>query len=195
MRLTREEFDRAVGSESRFEDRIAVFGALLSRASGLDDNLVIVGGSAISIYTSGEYISKDIDIVGARGKIAPVLKRWGFELDRSGRRPYWVRGDIGFLVDLTGTNRYSGLDSHVIRIETRYGPVRVAAVEDLVMRRLTFGKRDRLVENIDEAVLVFDQFRDGFDFDYLEALVRYEHLEDVYKEFRVRAGLGAKPST
>jgi hypothetical protein len=189
MPISKSQFDRAMRSEARFEDRVAAFGAMLAKASRLGDRLVIVGGSAISIYTSGVYISKDIDIVGPRSRISPILRSWGFRLDAKGERPYWIREDLGFLVDLTGRRRYIGLESHVTRIDTRFGPIRLAAVEDLVLRRLVFAKRDRRVENIDEAVLVFDQHRDGFDLDYLEGMVKYERVGDAYAEFRRRAGL------
>lgn len=184
--VSRAEFEKAVASESTPEDRIVVFGALLARTSGLRGSLVIVGGSAISVYTSGGYVSEDIDLVGQKSRITPVLERWGFRIDEQGSRPYWVRKDLGLLVDLVGGSRSTGLESHVTTFRTAYGPVCVAAPEDLVIRRLILAKRDRREEHLNQAVLLVEQAGEGIDIEYLEVLVRYEGVEDVYRELRTR---------
>jgi hypothetical protein len=185
--VSRAEFEETLVSESAQEDRIVIFGALLAKTTGLCGSLVIVGGSAISVYTSGPYVSEGIDFVGRRARITPTLARWGFRLDKKGSRPYWVRDDLGLVVDLVGRTRYAGLESHVRTFQTTYGPVRVAAPEDLVIRRLIFAKMEGREEYLNQAALVFEQAGAGIDFGYLEALVRYEGVEDAYRELRARA--------
>ena len=191
--VSRREFEKAIAAESAKEDRIVVFGALVAKASGLRGSLVIVGGSAISVYTSGEYISADIDLVGSKSRIVPILERWGFRRDDQGDRPYWTRADLGLVVDLTGRVRYTGHVQGIRIFGTKYGPVSVAAPEDLIVRRLIFSKRGRKEESLNEAVLVFVQAGQGIDLEYVEARVRYEGVEDMYREFRNRAKLVSSP--
>src|SRR5690242_3698968 len=99
--MDRRAFRRALRDAPSEGARIAWFGALLARESGLRDQLIIVGGSAIEIYlTSSRYVSEDIDIVGEKRAIAPVLRRWGFiEKEGRDRRVYWMKRGLGY-VDL-----------------------------------------------------------------------------------------------
>jgi hypothetical protein len=183
--LTREEFDRALLSVSESEERVAILGALLARATRLGRNLVILGGSAISIRTRGEYVSGDIDILGRRTRIVRVLERWGFsrEEDRDGRT-YWTRGDLGLAIDIIDRARYSGHSAGVQTIQTPYGPTRIAAVEDLILRRLIRWKATGRREFLDQAVPLLIENRERIDYEYLETRVRYERIEDAYQELR-----------
>jgi hypothetical protein len=58
----------------------------------------------------------------------------------------------------------------------------VAAPEELVIRRLVLAKRDRKAEHLRPAALVFIQTREGLDAEYLRAMVRYERVEDVFRD-------------
>lgn len=188
--VSRAEFQRAIDSETARERRIALFGALLGRATGA--KITVVGGSAIAVYTLGKYVSHDIDITGSRTRIVPILKRWGFRLERGGERPYWLREDMGLAVDVLKT-RYSGLEGHVQTMETPQGPVRLAAPEDLILRRLMYSKHAQK-EAMAEAELLVAWFGDVLDHDYLEVVTRYERVEDRYRELLRRAGHRLIPS-
>jgi len=60
--------------------RILYFAALLRREAGLGpDDMVVVGGSAMEIYTEGAYVSGDIDICAPRDPTVSVLTAWGFK--------------------------------------------------------------------------------------------------------------------
>jgi hypothetical protein len=69
----------ALLSEAAPGMRTLYFGAVLAREARIvRGRLVIVGGSAIEIYTRGGYVSGDIDIVADRDRVRPVLEAWGF---------------------------------------------------------------------------------------------------------------------
>jgi hypothetical protein len=180
------ELETALRSERRIERRIALFGALLAQAAGPDGDLVIVGGSALCIYTKGEYVSGDVDVVGPRRQIATVLVRWGFQRDELGERPYWTRRDLGLVVEL-GRNRYSGFTEGLQTLQTPLGPVQLAAPEDLILRRLVLAKHGRAV-GLGEAELLIDRFEDDLDYEYLARVVRHEKVEDAYLELLQRTG-------
>ena len=132
------EFDKVVTSATTPEERIAWFGALLTRES--KTAIEIVGGSAIEIYlSSSKYVSQAIDLVGRRDRIRTVLRRWGFrQVTGRSHRVYWFKPSVG-LVDVVGAGDRSGLKPH--QVETPHGPVLVSAVEPLLLRRLTRAHR------------------------------------------------------
>lgn len=192
---SREDFERAIRRAISAPERVTVLGAMLARDSGLGDKLVIVGGSAVSVYTAGAYVSKDIDVVGGERRLAPTLRRWGFEAEeRSGRR-YWVRDDLGLLIDIIDREDYVGLADSVRVESTRFGPVRIAAVEDLIVRRLIFAKRDRSAKLLNQAVLLWIRFGRDVDEEYLDYHVRFEDIADTYREMRRRAMLASRETS
>jgi len=133
---TADEVQAVLAGISEADRRVLYFAALLRREAGLGpDDLVVVGGSAVEIYTQGAYVSGDIDICAPREPVASVLKRWRFE--HPGRE--WARLDWKIVLDVVGP-----LVSGSMRLsrvaETPYGPVRVGSIEDLIVGRLALVK-------------------------------------------------------
>jgi hypothetical protein len=173
------EFDRVVRSAPTLEERIAWFGALLTRESKTE--VEIVGGSAIEIYlSSSKYVSQDIDLVGRKDPIGSVLRRWGFrQVEGRSHRVYWFKSLVG-LVDIVGAGDRSGLQPR--RMETPYGPVLVSAVEPLIIRRLMRAHREESKELYLQAV---DLARRGsLDWEYLETMGRFEGVTTLLTKLR-----------
>lgn len=177
--MNRLEFDQTVSSATAPEDRLAWFGALLARESGTD--VEIVGGSAIEIYLSSEeYVSQDVDLVGQKDKLAPVLRRWGFQrVEGRSHRIYWLKKSIG-LVDLVGAGDRSGLRPR--KVDTPHGPVLVSAVEPLIVRRLGRASRERSTELFAQA-LKLARLGD-LDWEYLESMAKYEDFVPLLTKLR-----------
>lgn len=183
--LSKDEFERALRSGSRDDERFAIFGALLARASRLRRNLVLTGGAAIAIRASAQGIPQDVDVIARRSRIVPVLKTWGFEsVDDPDGRQYWVRRDLGLAVDIIDRSDDSGRVAGVQSVLTPYGPVRVAAIEDLIVRRLVFWKRGGPSQLLDQAVVLFLSHRGSRDDVYLDRVVQYERIRDAYERMR-----------
>jgi hypothetical protein len=84
------DVERELRSAKGADRRILTSAALLRQEADLGvDDLVVVGGSAIEIYTEGAYVSGDVDICAPRDPIRSVLTRWGF--NKPGRE--WARLD------------------------------------------------------------------------------------------------------
>jgi len=116
--------------------RILMFAALLRQEAELGvDDLVVVGGSAIEIYTEGAYVSGDVDLCAPSDPIRSVLTRWGF--NRTGRE--WARLDWKIVIDVVAP-RPSGSMRLTRVVDTPYGQVRLGAVEDLILGRLALIK-------------------------------------------------------
>lgn len=175
------EFDKIIASAPRPEDRITWFGALLTKESRT--SVEVVGGSAVEIYlSSAEYISQDVDLVGDRKRITPVLRRWGFRhVEGRSRRVYWFKDTIG-LVDIVGAGDRSGLRPR--RVETPHGPVLVSAVEPLIVRRLMRAHREKSDDLFGQAVRLAK--RRNLDWDYLEVMSKYEGVPSLLKLLQKR---------
>jgi len=172
-------FDQIIASAPKPEDRIAWFGALLAKASRTE--VEIVGGSAIEIYlSSATYISQDVDLVGRKDRMTPVLSRWKFRrVEGRSHRVYWVKKEIG-LVDIVGAGDRSGLRPR--KLETPYGPVLVAAVEPLIVRRLTRARREKSEELYRQAVKLAKH--EKLDWEYLETMAMYEGVTPILQRVR-----------
>ena len=163
-------------------------GALLAKEAATD--IVIVGGSAIEVYTSGKYVSGDVDLVGERLLIIGILERWRFQ--REGR--LWARSDLELWVDPVGQH-YTGDVRRLRVVSTPYGTVRLASVEDLIAKRLIETKvwpRGGM-DLFDQAVALAAEYRDEIDWDYVTRVARQDLAEDLVPELRRR--LVPRPGT
>jgi hypothetical protein len=182
-RVARSTFESAISSRAEPHERIAIFGALLAKDVGPRFDVIVTGGSAVSIWTHGAYVSGDIDVVGLRSRIVPVLARWGFTPDNDpDGRQYWSREDLQLAVDIINRKDYSGNTEWILTLETPFGSVKVAAVEDLIVRRLVFWNRDGKDELLDQAVALFADNRSKLDSEYLMAQAKYEEIDEAYEE-------------
>ena len=173
------EFDKTIASAPQPEDRIAWFGALLTKESRT--KVEIVGGSAVEIYLSStRFVSQGVDLVGRRDGISPVLRRWKFRrVEGRSHRVYWFKSGIG-LVDIVGAGDRSGLRPRVV--ETSCGRVLVSAIEPLIVRRLMRAHREKSPILFRQAV---ELARYGkLDWDYIEAMTRYEGAAAGLKKLR-----------
>jgi hypothetical protein len=188
--VSRTEFERVLESASKPEDRILLLGALLGKALGGPQHVTVVGGSAISVRTRGAYVSGDIDLVGRRKRIEPVLRGWGFQREKCAddTRAYWTRADLGLAIDIIDRPDYVGLEAGIETIATPSGPTRIAAVEDLVIRRLVRWKATGERGFLDQAVLLLQENEDRIDQVYLGASVKWEGVEDVLALAKSLAG-------
>jgi hypothetical protein len=183
-----ETVRRILTGESRLEMKILTFAALVAREAGIDsESVVVVGGSAIQVYSESAYVSMDVDLVavGRRTEIEAVLVRWGFE-GNPGLR-LWSRDDLGFTLDLF-TREYSG-DYYKTRVmSTRYGAVRVAGVEDLFLKRLDCVRSGSGNQELDleTAQLLLDNFGDEFDWSYVERIARRQLTSQLVEQLRGR---------
>lgn len=176
---TGEEVSRVLSERPTKHARILAFGALLARESHSD--VLIVGGSAIEVYTRGGYVSGDVDIVGEREKIVPVLERWGFAKPSR----LWIRDNWEIAVDIVGKH-YTGATNRLRTLSTPYGPVRLAVPEDLLVKRLIEAKHWKQTKALEDAALLYEAERGAFDWEYAEEFAKREDVADLLADFRER---------
>jgi hypothetical protein len=159
------EASRLVLEETAPDRRLRIFSALLAAESGLGtEGRMVVGGSAIEIYTGGAYVSGDVDYVTkSRQAVERVLRAWSFNDEGKWfSKPSW-----GLFVDVmetpgTGVRRLTRI------ITTKAGPFRIAAIEDLLIKRVreaVFWQGRK--EAFDQAVLLA-RHADKVDWEYVQ---------------------------
>jgi hypothetical protein len=183
--LNAEEVGRILARARSAGERNLWLGALLAKAAATD--IVIVGGSAIEVYTGGMYVSGDTDLVGERKAIITALERWGFR--REGR--LWSRAELELWVDPVGGD-YTGDTRRLREVSTPYGPVRLASVEDLIAQRLIEVKvwPHAGTGLFDQAVALAAEYLADIDWDYVTDVAQREGADDLVSEVRRRAAQG-----
>ncbi len=154
------EVIQGVGLASNPRERWLYFCALLARGAEVPgEDFTIVGGSAIELYTAGGYTTGDVDIVSSQAeKLKAVLGAWGFE--REGR--VWLNKQLGIVIDLVG-HSYPGDPSRTQVLQTPFGSVRVAAIEDLIVKRLASVKHWGQRGYFEHAKLLGGLYRERID--------------------------------
>ena len=171
------ELGRILAKAKHHGERNLWFGAIL--AGQIRSDLVIVGGSAIEVYSSGKFVSRDLVLVGERRQIIEALERWGFH--REGR--LWSRPDLGLWIDPVGKH-YAGDVQRLRQVSTPYGSVRLASVEDLIAKRLIETKvwPRGGTKLFDQALALAAEYRQEIDWEYVTRVARQDGAEDLVPE-------------
>lgn len=187
MIVSRVKAEAAVAKATTAAQKALYLGALLSEA--IEGEVVVVGGSAVSVYAPAVEPSLDIDFVTPDTAVATsdrVVQAWGFV--RRGRR--WRRDDWELDLDLLGPN-LTGSRSKMQVFSTPYGRVSVIGPEDLVAKRLAELKhwpttpawREQLVAQVG-ALLTQTEF--PIDELYLSSVAARDDITDILGDFRRR---------
>jgi hypothetical protein len=181
MKITYEEVVAELECSRNETERRLHFSALLARAGEVPaDDFIIVGGSAIEIYTRGEYTSGGIDIVvSPRWDLTKTLRGWRF----SKQRRLWINESLRIVVDLVAYP-YTYDQSKTQVLVTPHGSVRIAAVEDLLIKRLLSAKYWKRAGHLEHAKMLAVLYRDRMDWGYVEGLATQFEVADVLSDLR-----------
>lgn len=142
---------------SRLELAAVIAEAL--RAEGID--VVLSGGSCVSIYSSEKYVSKDLDFVDislkSNQQIAKAIRALGFENQPRNSR-HFVHPDTELTVEFPSAPLTVG-DEHipskaVNSITTNQGTLRLLTPTDCVKDRLANYYYFRDKQSLEQAILV-----------------------------------------
>ncbi len=170
-----DELKAAITRAPSHTERWLYFVVLLGKAAGVSpDDLIVVGGSALEIYTSqttSQYTTGDIDLVSyERERLAAVLGSWGFK----GGPRLWTSSELNIFIDLVGAP-YTGDITRTQVITTPFGAVRVAGIEDLMIKRLASAKHVQRPSDVEHAKVLMVLYSDRLDWAYLQRLaVQYD---------------------
>ena len=146
-------------------------------------DVVLSGGSCVSIYSEEQYVSGDLDFVNVmftkRDRIITVMDSMGFEE----KNRYFRHPDTNFLVEFPPGPLGVGEEpvKQIDEIKTETGILRIISPTDCVKDRLAWYYHDDDTECLRQAILVSKC--QPVDLVEIERWSRVEDKTDLFKEF------------
>lgn len=153
-----------IGNE--LEKRLSLIGFLTKNLQA--QNLpppVIVGGCAVEIYTFGKYMTQDIDILGAKEALFPLLHNLEFQQENG---IFW-NDSIGIVIDWQG----NGSQEPVLNLKDSKGQICASLlnINDLIIDRLCAKKFWKDTDSFMWAEILYNLAKEkelGLDQQYLQ---------------------------
>ncbi|MHB8170745.1 MAG: DUF6036 family nucleotidyltransferase [Thermincolia bacterium] len=143
---------------------------------------VIVGGSAVFIYTFGGHLTYDIDLVVTdRQAVTEVLSRMGFQQGADIR--HWYHDDLDMAIEIPD-DVLAGDNDKITIIEIDNSEVYVIGIEDLLIDRLCAAKHWKSGRDEAQSLSLLELYSDEIDMNYLEERARAEEVLDKLDEVR-----------
>ena len=143
---------------------------------------VLVGGSAVELYTLGQSTSLDIDLIVANSKkFKELLKSLGFKNED---RIYY-KDDI--VIDIVGT--FMNERIKVIGIDDEKYKIQVISIEDLIIDRLLACIVWKSIRDCEQAELLYKMYENKLDIDYLHDRAKEEKVYDELLMISRKTGL------
>ncbi|MGH9934200.1 MAG: hypothetical protein ACRD3Z_03685 [Nitrososphaerales archaeon] len=171
------DYKRILKEKDRFTRKLTFAAFLANRLKNNGIDSVLVGGSAVEVYTNGDFPTADMDFdVSNMGKAIQLLKNLGFNKTDS----LWYNSDLDIVVDLSSKG-YSGDPAKLRIIKVRNYSLKVAGVEDLIVNRLYSAKfwKSNPQRDLEEATALVRIFSGKLDGDYLKLLAEKNDVIDV----------------
>jgi len=154
------------------DERAIVFVSVLNSNLPSGSRAVLVGGALVEFYTSGQYTTGDIDIVGDRDNIVRLLESAGFE--RTGR--VYVNADLDLVIDIAGQSLRRTETVENVEVEGYSAPV--VSIEDTVVDRLLAAKFWSSRTDWEQATLLFEAHKSHIDGVELKRKARENEVDD-----------------
>ncbi|NPA33118.1 MAG: hypothetical protein GXO04_05780 [Aquificae bacterium] len=141
---------------------------------------ILVGGSAVELYTFGFYVSGDIDLVAQnREEIKDILLSTGL-FEEKGR--ILLSEELGVFVDIPDDKLAGSYEKvRTIKIPELGAEIKVIGIEDLIVDRLNACIFWKSQSDCEIARYLFEKYKDEIDIKYLIKRVKDEKLplEDI----------------
>ena len=136
--------------------RLELAGLISSEFQKNNINVVLSGGSCVSIYSKDKYVSVDLDFVNAaftkRDRIRKIMELLGFHEENR----YFRHSDTDLLVEFPPGPLGVGEEpvKQIDKLQTKTGTLRLISPTDCVKDRLAWYYHDGDIECLRQAVLV-----------------------------------------
>lgn len=177
------DYKRILQEKDRFTRKLNFAAFLADRLNRNGVDIVLVGGSAVEVYTNGDFPTGDMDFdVSNLDKAVQLLKSLGFKKTE----PLWYNKDLDIAVDISAKG-YSGDPAKLRIIKVRNYRLKVAGVEDLIINRLYSAKfwKSGPQRDLEEATALIRIFRGRLDDDYLTLLAKKNDVEDALARIKM----------
>ncbi len=182
--------ERLRQARSPLEKKLLVVSELTRRLKPKGITPIVVGGSAVEIYSAGDYLSADIDlVVASRQQAVAELQQMGFRAE--GRVFYHPKWDITLEIP---DETLAGDAERITEIQVDNGVVYCIGLEDLILDRLNAFVYWRSEEDGRWARVLLQAYATEIDSDYLKVRAEQEStraaLETMLQEIADATPMG-----
>jgi len=167
------------------EMTIGEFGAFVAshlKTCGID--VVLTGGSCVTIYSSNRYMSFDLDFVGTYGTDRKKIKAALLDLDFVEKDRYFVHADSKYYVEFPSGPLAVGDEPvrQIVELEFSTGCLRILSPTDCVKDRLAGYYFWKDLQCLEQAVLV--AANNEVDLDEIERWSRHEGMLEKFSRIK-----------
>lgn len=143
---------------------------------------VVVGGSAVWIYSDGDHLTKDIDlVVEDRQVVKDVLLELGFKQSESIR--HWYHDDRDIVIEIPDDTLAGDMDKVTI-VPVKGIDVYIIGVEDLLIDRLCAAKHWGSDRDEYQSIFLLSFYEDEMDWAYLKKRATEEQVSDLLENLK-----------
>lgn len=161
----RGEWEAISQEPSEFKRKLLLVGYIAKRLAERGVETYVVGGEAVEVYTSGQFVTGDVDlVVSDRSKAEELLESLGFT--KTSR--VWVNEGLNITVDLVGT-LLSGSVDKTRTLKLAGYTLKLVGIEDLIVERLYAYKfwKTAPQTDLEQALTLLANFTEKIDMGYL----------------------------
>lgn len=145
---------------------------------------VVVGGSAVFVYTFGGHITYDIDIVVEnRQVVKDVLVSLGFTQETDIR--HWYHEDLDLAIELPDEVLAGDLNK-IVTLEVNGKEAYIIGIEDLLIDRLNAAKHWQSNRDEEQALSLLELYLEQIDMKYLEKKAQENAVLDILNELKTK---------
>jgi hypothetical protein len=118
--------------------------------------VVLSGGSCVTIYSKGQYVSKDLDFIETRFATARKIRAAMLEIGFTPENRYYTHPETDYLIEFPSGPLSVGNEpvAHIDEIEFSTGVLRILSPTDCVKDRLAAYYHWKDLQSLEQAVLV-----------------------------------------
>jgi predicted nucleotidyltransferase len=166
--------------QNPFDRRIYFCAVLTKELEPIGVEPVVVGGTAVSFYTAGGYVTGDVDLVCPdRDAVVKILEEYGFK--RFGR--HWYHEDLDIAIEIFESGDIGDREK-MTTVEIGGLRTYLLSVEDAILNRLNAYVHWK---SLSDDLWIKEMMRlhsDKIDWEYLELRSREQKVYGAFKKFK-----------